>query len=128
MTDRYPGVALAFGNPGFLQQWQRSAAGADEDEFGLDIPLLSAFFVPDSHTPQPSITAQILHSAEKVNAESILIAFGIKEISHNAISDTAVDLVGVRADRFRGSPLASRGPRQNGQGLKRPHSPRYPGC
>jgi DNA invertase Pin-like site-specific DNA recombinase len=45
--------------------------------------------------------------------------------THDATSDTAVDLVGVRADRFRGSPLASSGPWQNGQGLKRPHSPRY---
>jgi hypothetical protein len=57
-----------------LQQWQRSAAGADEDEFGLDIPLVTAFFVPDSHTPQISITAQIVQSPENVNAKSILIA------------------------------------------------------
>src|ERR1700688_169712 len=38
---RKPGVAPALGNPGFLQQWQRSATGADKDEFGLDIPLLA---------------------------------------------------------------------------------------
>jgi hypothetical protein len=57
----------ALGNSGFLQQWQRSAAGADENEFGPDIPVLAAFFVPDPHTPSIPITAQILHSMEKVD-------------------------------------------------------------
>src|SRR5260370_32210515 len=73
-THREPGVALTFGNLGFLQQWERSAASTDEDESGLDIPLLTTFFVPDANTPQTPITAQILHSTEKVNPESILIA------------------------------------------------------
>ncbi len=66
-AHRKPGVAPPLGDPGFLQQWQRSAAGADENEFGLDIPVLTAFFVPNPHTPQVAITAQILHSIEKVD-------------------------------------------------------------
>src|SRR5580704_2017445 len=72
-THRKPGVALPLGNLGFLQQWQRSAASTEEDEFGVDIPQFTAFFVPDLHTPPHPITAQILHSTEKVDAESILI-------------------------------------------------------
>jgi hypothetical protein len=66
-AHRKPGVAPTLGNPGFLQQWQRSAAGTDKNEFGLDIPVVAAFFFPNAHTPSIPITAQILHSTEKVN-------------------------------------------------------------
>src|SRR5215510_5825566 len=50
-THRKPGVAPPLGNPGLLQQRQRSAASTDENKFGLDIPVLTAFFVPNPHTP-----------------------------------------------------------------------------
>src|ERR1700720_3780198 len=66
-AHRKPGVAPTLRDPGFLQQRQRSAAGADKNEFGLDIPVLAAVFVPNLHTPKIPITAQILHSIEKLN-------------------------------------------------------------
>src|ERR1700686_107879 len=47
---RKPGITSPLGNPGFLQQRQRSAS-ADKNEFGLDIPVLTAFFVPNPNTP-----------------------------------------------------------------------------
>src|ERR1700730_3138225 len=50
-AHRKPGIASPLGNPGFLQQRQRSAASADKNEFGLDIPVLTAFFVPNPNTP-----------------------------------------------------------------------------
>src|SRR5580658_9285553 len=37
-THRKPSVASSLGDPGFLQQWQRSAASTDKNEFGEDIP------------------------------------------------------------------------------------------
>jgi hypothetical protein len=46
---------------------QRSAAGADENELGLNIPVLAGFFVPNSHTPSVSVTAQILDPMVKVD-------------------------------------------------------------
>ena len=58
---------MPFGDIGFLQQWQRPTASADENELGSDVSLLAALFIPDSHTPEIPITAQILHSMEKVN-------------------------------------------------------------
>src|ERR1700694_4134383 len=38
-AHRKPGIASRLGNPGFLQQRQRSSASADKNEFSLDIPL-----------------------------------------------------------------------------------------
>src|SRR5277367_3849823 len=64
-------VAPPLGNSRFLQQTQRSAAGTDKNELGLNGPLLAARFVPDLQTPQIPITLQILHSIEKMNGKSI---------------------------------------------------------
>src|ERR1700677_3378552 len=63
-THRKPGISPTLWNPGLLQEWQRSAAGADENKFGLDIPVLTSCFIPDAHIPWLAIpiTAQILHS------------------------------------------------------------------
>src|ERR1700694_3072469 len=59
---------------------QRSAAGTDENEFGLDVAVLTAFFVTDPHPPQLPVTEQILYSAEKANGEPLLVAEGIEKI------------------------------------------------
>src|SRR6516225_3315571 len=42
-AHRKPGVAVALGNPGLLQKCQRPATGPDENELGVDIPVLSSF-------------------------------------------------------------------------------------
>src|SRR3984957_5936729 len=63
-------VAPPLGNSRFLQQRQRSAAGTDENELGLNDPVLAARFVPDLQTPQIPITIQILNSIEKMNSKS----------------------------------------------------------
>src|SRR5215467_11620942 len=79
-THRKPGVAPPLGNPGFLQQRQRSAASTDEHKWGLDLPVLTAFFVPQPYTPEIPITSQILHAMEKVDGESFLIAQRIEKL------------------------------------------------
>src|SRR5262249_5514105 len=71
---RKAGVAPPLRDPGFLQQRQRSAPGADENELGLNVPILSALFVSDPHAPHITITAQILHPTVKVNCESLFLA------------------------------------------------------
>jgi len=40
-----------------LEKWQRPATGPDENEFGLDILLLSGFFIPNLHAPQVPMAA-----------------------------------------------------------------------
>src|ERR1700723_709799 len=64
-------IAPPLGNAGFLQQTQRSAAGTDKNELGLNDAVLAARFVPDLQIPQIPITIQILHSIEKMNGKSI---------------------------------------------------------
>src|ERR1700677_4637931 len=64
-------VAPPLGNAGFLQQTQRSAAGTDKNELGLNDPVLAGRFVSDLQTPQIPITIQILHAIEKMNGKSI---------------------------------------------------------
>src|ERR1700733_9732874 len=66
-THRKSSVASPFRNSGFLQQSQRSTASTEKDELGSDIPARTTLFVPYLHTPPIAITAQILHSLEKVN-------------------------------------------------------------
>jgi hypothetical protein len=67
-----PTVAAALGNPGFLQQVQRSAAGTEKNELSLNDPMLSALFIPDLQPPCIAMTLQILHPIEKMNGKSIL--------------------------------------------------------
>ena len=45
-AHRKSSMAPTLGNPGFLQQRQRSAAGADENKLGLDIPVRTGCFIP----------------------------------------------------------------------------------
>jgi hypothetical protein len=50
-----------------LQQSERPTASAEKNEFGSNMPVVTALFVPDLHAPKTSITAQILHTTEIVN-------------------------------------------------------------
>ena len=50
-AHRKPGATSRLGNPGFLQQGQRSAAGTDENKLGLDISVLTGLFIPNLQTP-----------------------------------------------------------------------------
>src|SRR5213593_1884443 len=65
---------------------QRAAAGADKNEFGLDVPVGVPFLIPHLHTPSVAIAAHILDSIEEVDGESFLIPNGIeKSLSESAI-------------------------------------------
>jgi hypothetical protein len=55
------------GDPGFLQQVQRSAAGTDEHETGGGLLVLSTLIIPDAHAPSIAIAAHVLDSGMKVN-------------------------------------------------------------
>src|ERR1700678_4838405 len=79
-AHREPGVASAFGNLRFLQQWQRSTAGTQEDKFGPDLPVLTCFFISNLQTPAIPVTEQILHSMEKVDGKAFLTLQGIKKV------------------------------------------------
>src|ERR1700740_2383681 len=50
-------IAAALWNAGFLQQWQRTAACADEHEFCLYRSFCAAFEIVDLDTPAPIVLA-----------------------------------------------------------------------
>jgi hypothetical protein len=66
-AHREPAVTRGLRDPGFLQQVQRSAAGADEYETGLNVLVLAGSFIPDSHAPSIAIAAHVLDSGMKVH-------------------------------------------------------------
>src|ERR1700733_14208872 len=59
---------------------QRSAAGTDENELGLNDPMLAARFLSDLQTPQIPITSHVLNSIEKMNSKAIFPMERIKKI------------------------------------------------
>src|ERR1700733_12522809 len=56
-AHREPGIAATLRNAGFDQQWQRPATGADKNEFGRNIAVRTAFFIPYPQTPSIPIAA-----------------------------------------------------------------------
>src|SRR5258708_744785 len=56
-ADREAAIAAALGNAGFLQQWQRAAACADEYEFCLHRSLLAAIEIVNLNAPAPIFLA-----------------------------------------------------------------------
>src|SRR5215472_3252346 len=74
-------VAAPLGDSRFLQQRQRSAAGANEDKLRANLALVSSRFIADFEDPLSAVAFHILHAARKVNREAV---FAAQRIQQNA--------------------------------------------